>query len=96
MLKAGLKIRNISLNNLAQVACKKCGIGVQEIYLRDRGGKRSKVRIIFSYYTHRKCFFTVTQIAHFLGQTQPSVSLMIKRAEECLDGKLDSYNLIKL
>ncbi len=96
MLKAGLKARNISLNDLAQAACKKRGIGVQEIYLRDRGGKRSEARRIFSYFALRKCFFTVTQIAHFLGQTQPSVSLMIKRAEECLDGKLDSYNLIKL
>ncbi len=96
VLKASLKARNISLNDLAQAACKKCGIGLEEIYLRDRGGKRSEARRIFSYFAHRKCFFTVTQIAHFLGQTQPSVSLMIKRAEACLEGKLESYNLIKL
>ena len=96
VLKACLKARKISLNDLAQSACKKCGIALKEIYLRDRCGKRSEARRIFSYFAYRKCFFTVTQIANFLGQSQPSVSVMIKRAEESYDGEVESLSLIKL
>ncbi len=42
-----------------------------------------------------KCYM-VTQIVNFPVRSQPSVSVMIKRAEESYGGEVESLSLIKL